>query len=48
MKRNRYIIAYVLLAFCFIKHPVVGQTALLQVLSLYIPYAWNRWVIHSI
>ena len=25
MKRNRYIIAYVLLAFCFIKHPVVGQ-----------------------
>ena len=23
MKRNRYIIAYVLLAFCFIKHPVV-------------------------
>lgn len=25
MKRNRYIAAYVLLAFCFIKHPVVGQ-----------------------
>lgn len=48
MKRNRYIIAYVLLAFCFIKHPVVGQNRSFTGTVTIHPYVWNRWVIHSI